>query len=240
MVAVPLPGEGPVHLVAVDDGVACPTQVVRTTAGEGISTVVVGQKIRWVLEMMRGPELAGARIARVERRTLDDGTAEFTFHDAAPGETGARPRSHEGRAAGPGRVGRDHRHPPTARAGTRGRGRDRRGPGLRLAHVPRRRGPRTGHRRARRRPGARERAPPGRGRPRRRHAHHRRRRRRRARPQPLRRRGRRRRHVQLLPADHRHRDRSAGSGHHPGRGGRAGTRTAGRHVNLPVARPRGR
>ena len=86
VVTVPLPGEGPVHLVAVDDGVACPTQVVTTTAGEGISTVVVGQKIRWVLEMMRGPELAGARIALVERCTLDDGTVEFTFHDAAPGE----------------------------------------------------------------------------------------------------------------------------------------------------------
>ena len=55
-------------------------------AAAGISTIVVGQKIRWVLEMMRGPELAGARIARVDRRDLDDGTIEFTFHDAAPGE----------------------------------------------------------------------------------------------------------------------------------------------------------
>ena len=88
VVVVPLPGSGPVHLVALDDGTACPTQVVHTTTtDEGISTVVVGQKIRWVLEMMRGPELAGARITRVERRTLDDGVEEFTFHDAAPGET---------------------------------------------------------------------------------------------------------------------------------------------------------
>ena len=86
LVTVPLPGVGPVHLVAVDDGTPCPTQVVSTSAGEGISTVVVGQKIRWVLEMMRGPELAGARIARVEQARLDDGTIEFTFHDAAPGE----------------------------------------------------------------------------------------------------------------------------------------------------------
>ena len=62
------PATGPVHLVAVDDGAACPPRSSRTTAGEGFSTVVVGQKIRWVLEMMRGPELAGARIARVERR----------------------------------------------------------------------------------------------------------------------------------------------------------------------------
>jgi hypothetical protein len=88
VITVPLPGSGPVHLVALDDGTAWPTQVVHTnTTDEGISTVVVGQKIRWVLEMMRGPELAGARITRVEHRTLDDGTEEFTFHDAAPGET---------------------------------------------------------------------------------------------------------------------------------------------------------
>ncbi len=90
-VAVPLPGTGPVHLVALDDGTACPTQVVRTaTTEEGISTVVVGQKIRWVLEMMRGPELAGARVTAVERRRAHDGTTEpveeFIFYDAAPGE----------------------------------------------------------------------------------------------------------------------------------------------------------
>jgi hypothetical protein len=94
VVSVPLPGTGPVHLVALDDGTPCATQVVHTTTtDEGISTVVVGQKIRWVLEMMRGPELAGARIARVEHRTLADSAdggegpvEEFTFHDAAPGE----------------------------------------------------------------------------------------------------------------------------------------------------------
>src|SRR6185312_6229263 len=79
VITVPLPGSGPVHLVALDDGTACPTQVVHTnTTDEGISTVVVGQKIRWVLEMMRGPELAGARITRVEHRTLEDGTEEYT------------------------------------------------------------------------------------------------------------------------------------------------------------------
>jgi hypothetical protein len=91
VIRVPLPGRGPVHLVALDDDAPAPTQVVHTTTtDEGISTVVVGQKIRWVLEMMRGPELAGARVARVEHRSLDDGQErieEFTFHDAAPGET---------------------------------------------------------------------------------------------------------------------------------------------------------
>jgi 2-O-(6-phospho-alpha-D-mannosyl)-D-glycerate hydrolase len=85
LVEVSLPGGGPVHLATLD-GRPCPTQLVATRGGEGISTVVVGQKIRWVLEMMRGPELAGARVARVERAELPDGTHEFTFHDAGPGE----------------------------------------------------------------------------------------------------------------------------------------------------------
>lgn len=87
VVAVPLPGSGPVHLVALDDDTRCATQVVHTTTtDEGISAVVVGQKVRWVMEMMRGPELAGARIARVDTRTVADGSHEFTFHDAAPGD----------------------------------------------------------------------------------------------------------------------------------------------------------
>ena len=37
--------------------------------------------------MMRGPELAGAKIARVERRDLADGTVEITLHNAGPGDT---------------------------------------------------------------------------------------------------------------------------------------------------------
>jgi len=87
IVQLPIPGIGPVHLVDVAAGQAVPAQVIATRGGEGVSTIVMGQKIRWVLEMMRGPELAGARIARVERAGLPDGTIEFTFHDAAPGET---------------------------------------------------------------------------------------------------------------------------------------------------------
>jgi alpha-mannosidase len=85
-VAIALPGTGPVHFVALDDGARFPAQVVSTRVGEGISTVVTGQKIRWILEMMRGPEFAGARVARVERTRRDDGIVEFTIHDAAPGD----------------------------------------------------------------------------------------------------------------------------------------------------------
>src|SRR5204863_5272679 len=58
----------------------------RVRAREGFSTVVTGQKIRWVLELMRGPEFAGTRIARVSHELRDDGTHEYTFDELAPGE----------------------------------------------------------------------------------------------------------------------------------------------------------
>ena len=86
MVTLAVPGEGPLHFVALDDGRPCATQVAGTRTGEGFSTTVSGQKIRWVLELMRGPELAGTRIARVERQDRADGVVAFTFFDAAPGE----------------------------------------------------------------------------------------------------------------------------------------------------------
>jgi alpha-mannosidase len=86
MVSLEVPGDGPLHVVALDDGRQYPAQVTGTRTGEGISTTVTGQKIRWVLELMRGPELAGARVARVEREDRPDGVVAFTFFDAAPGE----------------------------------------------------------------------------------------------------------------------------------------------------------
>ncbi len=93
---------GPVHLVALDDGTACPTQVVGDhDGGEGISTVVVGQKVRWVLEMMRGPELAGARIHASSTRRLPDGgrtSSPFTTRrPARPRSTSSPPRSSSSR-----------------------------------------------------------------------------------------------------------------------------------------------
>jgi len=86
-VTVELPDDGAVHLVALDDDTPCATQTARTRAREGLSTVVAGQKIRWVLELMRGPEFAGARIARVSHELRDDGIHEYTFHELAPGDT---------------------------------------------------------------------------------------------------------------------------------------------------------
>jgi len=83
-----LPGEGPVHLVA-PDGTPRPTQVLRTVAGDGFSATVSGRKVRWVLDLMRGSEIAGTHIARIEREEHTDGSVELRFHGAQPGETGA-------------------------------------------------------------------------------------------------------------------------------------------------------
>src|SRR5581483_6355588 len=78
-------GSGPLHYVS-EDGDTVPAQVLRTIEGEGFATVVTGQKVRWVLELMRGPEFAGARIAKVVSRQVGDDDWEYTFVAAAPGE----------------------------------------------------------------------------------------------------------------------------------------------------------
>jgi mannosylglycerate hydrolase len=82
-----VPGEGPVHFVA-PDGARCPTQVIGTRGGDGFATTVTGQKVRWVLDMMRGPDFAGTRIGRYERRDLDDGSVELLFHGVGRDEPG--------------------------------------------------------------------------------------------------------------------------------------------------------
>ena len=57
-----------------------------TIGGEGFTAIVIGQKVRWVLEMIRGPEFAGTRIARVESRSVGPADWEYTFFAARPGE----------------------------------------------------------------------------------------------------------------------------------------------------------
>ena len=128
---------------------APPRSCARST-GEGISTVVVGQKIRWVLEMMRGPELAGARIARVERPHAPRRQPRVHVPRRRSRRDRARPRGDQGDPARVGRGGCHHLHPPAPRAGARGRRGHRSRARLRLAHVPRGRGRRTRHRGARR------------------------------------------------------------------------------------------
>ncbi len=85
MITVLLPGEGPVHVAALDDGTPCPTQVLRSVGGDGFSQTVVGQKIRWVLELIRGPEFAGVRTGRYELER-DGDVVDVQAFGAGPAE----------------------------------------------------------------------------------------------------------------------------------------------------------
>ena len=153
-----VPGAGPVHLVA-DDGTPCPTQVTWERGTAGFAAVVTGQKVRWVLELIRGPEFAAARIAEVTRRAVGDDDWEYTFRAAGPGEDADRPRG-DPRGAPGARRGRRH-DPLQAGAGPGPGDRVRRGGGarVRVAHLPRGRRCGARHRGAGRGRVARERAP---------------------------------------------------------------------------------
>jgi len=85
LVRLTVPGEGPVHLVD-DEGRPCPTQLLGIVGGDGFSATVVGTKVRWVLEMIRGPEFAGARIGQVTRREAAPDDWEYTFHAIRGGD----------------------------------------------------------------------------------------------------------------------------------------------------------
>ncbi len=78
-------GAGPVHLAAAD-GTPCPTQVIWERGTEGFRAIVVGEKVRWVLELMRGVEFAAARVAEVTRREVAANDWEYTFRAVHPGE----------------------------------------------------------------------------------------------------------------------------------------------------------
>ena len=133
------PGEGPVHLVADRRRLAVPTQLVRhDAAARGSRTVVVGRKVAWVLEMMRGPEFAGARITRVDRREAapDDVGSSPSWRRA--GRPAARPRRGPRGAPRARRRWRDDPVPSAAGADrARCSSRTHAGPRLRLAHASR-------------------------------------------------------------------------------------------------------
>jgi alpha-mannosidase len=85
LLSVRVPGEGPFHFVT-PEGRPRPTQELGVITGEGFSTVVSGQKVRWVLEMMNGPEFAGEQIGDYDITEADDGALELVFRGAHPGE----------------------------------------------------------------------------------------------------------------------------------------------------------
>ena len=76
-----VPGDGPLHLRAVDDGTLVPAQVVEQLGGVGFATTVTPDQISMLTDLMRGPELAGSRVTRYEldRTGDDDSTAGATL-----------------------------------------------------------------------------------------------------------------------------------------------------------------
>jgi mannosylglycerate hydrolase len=60
-----VPGSGPCHFVG-PDGVAHPAQLIDDAGEDGFQTMVTGQKVRWVLDMMRATEFYGRQIHAYE------------------------------------------------------------------------------------------------------------------------------------------------------------------------------
>ncbi len=85
LVEVTVPGRDGVHLVA-EDGTPVAVQTVATRAREVFSTTVVGRKVAWVIEMMRGDELVGTHIGRIDHSRLADGSHDYHFVGADPGD----------------------------------------------------------------------------------------------------------------------------------------------------------
>ncbi len=85
VITITVPGDGPVQLGALEDGTPCPSQVLRTIGGDGFARSVVGQKVRWVLEGMRGPEFAGTRVGRYELERTGD-VVDVVCFGVGPGE----------------------------------------------------------------------------------------------------------------------------------------------------------
>ena len=79
-----VPGSGPCVFVG-PDGTARPTQLLEETGGDGPPIMVTGQKVRWVLDMMRGTEFQGRQIASYDVRDTGDGH-EVVMREAAPGD----------------------------------------------------------------------------------------------------------------------------------------------------------
>jgi alpha-mannosidase len=79
-----IPGDGPCHFVGAD-GLPRATQIIGEISGEGYSTMVTGQKVRWVLDLMRGTEFAGRQVTRFELDETAD-LIDIVLHEAGPGD----------------------------------------------------------------------------------------------------------------------------------------------------------
>jgi alpha-mannosidase len=84
VVDVTVPGDGPCHFVT-PAGEALATQVVGTVGGEGYATMVTGEKVRWVLDLMRGTEFAGRPVTAYDVETRG-GHHDVVLREAGPGD----------------------------------------------------------------------------------------------------------------------------------------------------------
>jgi alpha-mannosidase len=84
LVEVTLPGTGPVHMVDAN-GTPRPTQFIGEISGEAYATMVTGQKVRWVLDLMRGTEFAGRTISSYELENTGS-VHEVVLQEAGPGD----------------------------------------------------------------------------------------------------------------------------------------------------------
>jgi len=78
-----VPGRGPCHFIG-PDGRTHAAQILGEVGGDGFQTMVMGQKVRWVLDMMRGTEFAGHQIGAFEVLPAGDPADryEIVLHEA--------------------------------------------------------------------------------------------------------------------------------------------------------------
>jgi mannosylglycerate hydrolase len=87
IVEITVPGEGPVVVVDRAQGPR-PTQIVGELSGDAYTAMVTGQKVRWVLDLVRGTEFAGRPITSVTITEPEaaDGLYDIALREAGPGE----------------------------------------------------------------------------------------------------------------------------------------------------------
>lgn len=85
LVEVPVTGTGPLHFV--DDGQPVIAQVVAEDAGERFAAQVVGSKLGWILDTLRGEEFAGTPVAGFEIEERDaPHSYDVAVRGAGPGD----------------------------------------------------------------------------------------------------------------------------------------------------------
>jgi len=82
-----IPGSGPCHFVG-PDGSTHATQLIGEAGDDGFQTMVTGQKVRWVLDLMRASEFAGRQIHAYEVTPVPSTTDQhdILLIEAAPGD----------------------------------------------------------------------------------------------------------------------------------------------------------